>query len=70
MTNITLTNYFNDLDNKPIDQLNIPHYKVTKNEMIKRGLFNNKKLELINGNFKLINSMPYETFETIESIGF
>ncbi len=70
MTDKILTEYFNEQDNKPIDQLNIPHYKVTKNEMIKRGLFNNKKLELINGNFELINSMPYETFETIESIGF
>lgn len=38
LKNYSLVGYFRKLDNMPLDELNIQHYLLTKNEIIKRGL--------------------------------
>ena len=40
LKNFQLYNHFKKLENMPLDQLNLQHYLITKNEMIKRGLLN------------------------------
>ncbi|MEA3497610.1 MAG: replication endonuclease [Campylobacterota bacterium] len=40
LKNFQLYNYFKKLDSLPLEKLNIQHYLITKNEMIKRGMLN------------------------------
>ena len=42
LKNFQLYNYFKKLEDMPLAKLNIQHYLITKNEMIKRGLLKAK----------------------------
>jgi hypothetical protein len=61
MSNKFLEDHFKDLNIKPLSSIDSIHYKIVKNEMIKRNLFNNKKMIKNKDNkFELINTMAYE----------
>jgi len=61
MSNNFLLDYYKELNNKPLKELDSIHYKLVKNQMNKRGLFNNKKMVKNQDNkFELINNMILE----------
>lgn len=62
MSNNFLKDYYFELNRKPLNSTDPIHYKVVKNEMIKRGLFNNRQMTKNKDNkFELINTMAYES---------
>jgi len=70
MSNNFLEDYYKELDRKPLSSLDPIHYKIVKNEMIKRNLFNNKKMiKNSNNKFELVNTMAYESLNE-QNYGF